>query len=292
MSNEPLAVNSVKNVASTRLTARALAKKFAVIWCAFGAAGFAAPSLHAQELSDDWQFGVAIYGWLPDIAGNTNFPVGGDSSIHVDIGTILDHLKMTAQGSFEIQKGRWGAFTDLVYLDVGDSTSKDRDVSIGGLPLPATVTTSLDFDLKTTIWSLAASYRVMAEEQATFDLLAGARLFKTKQTLDWRFTGDFGPITPPPLTGTRSSSVDQWDAIVGGKGRIALGQDRTWYVPYYVDIGAGDSDLTWQAMVGLSYEFGWGNVGIAWRYLDYDLANGPMQDLNINGPAIGAMFRW
>jgi hypothetical protein len=29
--------------------------------------------------------------------------------------SILDHLKMTAKGSFEIHKGRWSAFTNIVY---------------------------------------------------------------------------------------------------------------------------------------------------------------------------------
>ena len=67
------------------------------------AAGLAAAPLHAQEISSDWQFGATIYGWFPDIGGHTEFPLGGGGDIDVDISTILDHLKMTAQGSFEIQ---------------------------------------------------------------------------------------------------------------------------------------------------------------------------------------------
>jgi hypothetical protein len=39
--------------------------------------------------------------------------------------------------------------------------------------------------------------------------------------------------------------------------------------------------------------FGWGDLGVAWRYLDYDLkSDGPITDMNFNGPAIGATFRW
>ena len=52
-----------------------------------------------------------------------------------------------------------------------------------------------------------------------------------KQRLDWEFSGDFGPITPPPRTGGREASVDQWDAIVGGKGRFTFGSDQRWVVP-------------------------------------------------------------
>jgi hypothetical protein len=262
------------------------------LW-ALALAGLTPSCVVAQEISDDWQFAATLYGWFPDIGGDTQFPAGGGSSIDVDISTILDHLKMTAQGSFEVQKGHWGAFTDLVYLDVGDSKSRTRGLEIGGQPLPGSVEAAADFDLKSVIWTLGGSYRGLASPGATVDWLAGARLASFKQEFSWGFTGSFGPITPPPLTGSRSASVDQWDAIVGVKGRLGIGADHNWVVPFYFDVGAGDSDLTWQAMLGFGYSFGWGDLGIAWRYMDYDLdSDGPITDLNFNGPALGATFRW
>jgi hypothetical protein len=283
----------MKLMLNTKWAARS-AKRVSSVWCLLCIAGLTAPPLQAQDVtgSSGWQFAATVYAWLPDIGGNTELPLGGGSTINVDVSTILDHLKMTGQGSFEVLKGRRGAITDIVYLDVGDSNSRTQNVSIGGVTLPATVTADTDFDLKSTIWSLAASYRVVASGEAAFDLLAGARLAHLEQNLKWTFTGDFGAITPPPLTGSANASVDQWDAIVGGKGRITFGTNHRWAVPYYFDIGTGDSDLTWQAMLGLTYSFGWGDIGAAWRYLDYDLNSGPIKDLNFNGPAVGAMFRW
>ena len=51
--------------------------------------------------------------------------------------------------------------------------------------------------------------------------------------------------------------------------------------------------MTWQAVLGLTYSFGWGELGVEWRYLDYDLkSGGPITDLNFNGPAAGVVFRW
>jgi hypothetical protein len=253
-----------------------------------------APAAWAQTTSSsDWQFAATIYGWFPDIGGHTELPLGGGGDIDVDIGTILDHLNMTGQGSFEFHKGRWGGFTDIVYLDVGESKSNTRNLEINGVPIPATVTAAVDFDLKSTFWTLAASYRVGSNDESPFDLLFGARLAHMKQELNWTFTGNFGSVTPPPTTGTRGTSVDQWDAIVGGKGRIALGSSQKWAMPYYFDIGAGDSNFTWQAEVGLAYSFGWGDLGVVWRYLDYDLdSNGPIVDMIFSGPAAGAIFRW
>src|SRR5438105_3795591 len=63
-----------------------------------------APCALAAETSDDWQFSATVYGWFPDIGGNTHFQSGGGGTIDVDISTILDHLKMTLQGSFEMRK--------------------------------------------------------------------------------------------------------------------------------------------------------------------------------------------
>ena len=113
-----------------------------------GCVSIAPTGVLAQEISDDWQFSATIYGWFPDIGGNTSFASGAGGTIDVDISTILDHLKMTLQGSFEVHKGHWGAFTDLVYLDVGEAGSQTRNLEINGQPIPATVTAAIDFDLK------------------------------------------------------------------------------------------------------------------------------------------------
>ena len=274
-------------------TARAAAK-VSLTSSLLGLAGLAAPALHAQETtaSSDWRFAATIYGWLPDVGGNTELPLGGGGSIDVDVNTILDHLRMTGMGSFEFSNGRWGAFTDFIYLNLGDSSSSTRSLSVGGVPIPATVTADTNFDLKSTIWTVAGVYRAVASRDSTFDLLAGARLVHLKESLDWTFTGDFGPIAPPPLAGSQDASIDHWDAIVGGKGRVNFGTSHKWAMPYYFDIGAGDSDLTWQAEVALTYSYSWGDLGVAWRYLDYDFGSGPIKDLNFNGPAVGAIFRW
>ena len=59
------------------------------------------------------------------------------SSVDIDASIILDHLKMTGMSALAIQKGHWGAFTDVVYLNVGDSTSQTRQLEIRGNPLPS-----------------------------------------------------------------------------------------------------------------------------------------------------------
>ena len=76
-------------------------------------------------------------------------------------------------------------------------------------------------------------------------------------------------------------------------GRFAFGPQREWFVPYYVDVGTGESDLTWQIFGGLGYAFKWGDVLVGWRYLDYEFKSGSrLEDANLNGPMIGLGFHW
>ena len=68
--------------------------------------------------------------------------------------------------------------------------------------------------------------------------------------------------------------------------------DLRWFVPYYADVGGGNSKFTWQAIVGVGYSFGWGDLIAAWRYLDYEFKSGePPQTMTFNGVAVGASFR-
>ena len=61
--------------------------------------------------TDSWQFGVSIYGWFPDISGETSFTQpGGTSDFKIDIGDILDNLEFTFMGMFDARKGRWGIY--------------------------------------------------------------------------------------------------------------------------------------------------------------------------------------
>jgi len=247
----------------------------------------------AQELSDQWKFRASIYGWLPDIGGSTTFPAGTGTSINVNADKIIDTLKFTFMGTFEAQKGRWGAFTDVIYLDVGGSKSQTRDLTVGNVTLPAGVTADAQLDIKAWVWTLAGTYRVVSDPGFTMDVLAGARLLDVEEKLGWQFSANLGGIAPPPRTGNSELKDNVWDGIIGVKGRFAFGADSEWYVPYYLDVGTGDSDLTWQGVAGIGYAFRWGELFAVWRYLDYNLKSGSkIEDVNFNGPAIGVAFRW
>ena len=65
-------------------------------------------------------------------------------------------------------------------------------------------------------------------------------------------------------------------------------------MPYYVDVGAGDSDLTWQATAGIGFRAGsvW-DLNLVYRHLEWDFDSaGLIDDINFSGPTFGVIFRW
>ncbi|MEN8243787.1 MAG: hypothetical protein ABFS43_02665 [Thermodesulfobacteriota bacterium] len=81
--------------------------------------------------------------------------------------------------------------------------------------------------------------------------------------------------------------------IFGVRGRFAFGSKKALFVPYYLDLGFGESDITWQGVAGLGYAFGWGEIVAAWRYLYYDMSSGSaIDEISFSGPEAGVTFRW
>lgn len=243
--------------------------------------------------SDEWKFQATVYVYLPSVDGETAFAgSGGGSNASVDASKILDNLNFAFMGAFEADKGRWGLFADVIYLDIGDSESPSRDFNIGGA-LPAGATATIRYDLNGWLWTLAGSWRAASRPGFELNVIGGARLLDIDQTIDWQLSGDIGAIGLPDRAGNRTTGVNNWDAIFGLKGRATFGEKQRWFLPYYVDVGAGESSLTWQAAAGLGYAFGWGDVMLAWRHVDYDMKSGQaIETLSFDGPAVAAAFHW
>lgn len=259
---------------------------------ALATAAALAPAAVAAQAADAWQFDAALYLYLPSVDGTTRFGNGGASDATVDVAKLLESLNATFQASFEARRGQWGGYTDFVYVNFSHANSSTRELSIGGIPLPADVSAATDLGLKGSAWTLAGLYRAVPDPVSPLDVIAGARLLDIKQTLAWQLSGNIGQFPVQGQARTQEASVHSLDAIVGVKGRVALGGSK-WYVPYYLDVGTGDADLTWQAMAGIGYSFGALSVVGSWRYLDYRFKSGkPFETLSFSGPVFAAVYRW
>ena len=249
-------------------------------------------AVEAQTQPDVWRFRATVYGWFPALSGTTEFPSSaGGPSIDVDAGDVLSSLKMAFMGAFEARYGKWGGLVDWVYADLGSDKSGTRDLSIHGQPLPVGINANLSLDLKTNILTLGGTYSFIEKPEYTLGMIFGARMLKVDQTLNWSLQGT-GPLAIA-RAGTAEVNATNWDAIIGVRGQAHFGDGLRWFVPYYADVGGGDSKFTWQVLAGLGYSFKWGDFIAAWRYLDYEFKSGERaQSLTFNGFAAGVSFKF
>ena len=253
----------------------------------------AAPQADAQTTEgDSWQFAVTAYGYLPSISGTAYFPVAPiGASFTLNQSDLIDHLKMAFMGAFDVHRGPWGFFADVLYLDIGRDNTNVHDFTIGGIGIPADTTSDVSMDMKSWIVNAVGEYRVLGQRgSSTLDVVAGVRYLSVNERLEWNFTGSIGSLPEAARSGNVGISSSIVDAIVGVKGQVQ--GDGGWRMPYYIDVGTGGASFTWQGATGLAYQFHWGEVGLLYRYIDFRIGSNTLKDLTIAGPLVSATFRW
>src|SRR5262249_54424872 len=146
-----------------------------------------------------------------------------------------------------------------------------RSVNFGG----AAVDTNLDASTKSSLKGfqvmLAGGYNVVQTPRWTLDVLGGFRYLGLEAKTDWQLNATVsgpGPGQTFPSAGNASRRSDLFDAIVGVRGRVHLGEGA-WYLPYHLDVGTGSESRTWQGLFGVGYGFKWGDLVLAYRHLYY-----------------------
>lgn len=235
-------------------------------------------------------FSVTPYVWLPNINGDLKFniPPGATGSPSVEAGPndYLENLDMALMIAGEAELGGWSLFTDLIYLDFSNENAAVRTVNgPGPIEVPVDVGSQLTF--KGLEWTLGAAADLVNREDMKVQIFTGVRYLGPDVRLNWQLDG---PLNLLPESGTVERESDLWDGLIGIRGQGSIG---SWIFPYYLDVGAGSSDLTWQASAGVGYRWGWGDLQASYRHLAYDQDDEELlQDFDFSGPAFGATFRF
>jgi len=237
--------------------------------------------------ADTWQYEFTIYGWFPSLDGQLKYdvPPGSGGDVTVDVSDFLNSLNFIFMGIFEARHNKFSFAADVVYLDLSNSTSSN--VTIGpGSGVPLSVHGGLS--LKTWLVTGTVGYDIVQTNKARTALIGGVRYLDLATDVSLSVNGPLPPTPPPAYL---SGSEDFWDVIVGVRGSIML--NEKWYIPYYADIGTGDSKMTWQLYSAIGYRFHWGDIRLGYRYLEYDQDDDKLlQDLKLYGPLLGVGFRF
>jgi hypothetical protein len=233
------------------------------------------------ESNSQWDYTGAIYLWGASLGGRT---LNG-SEVEVGFSQLVDSLEMGFMGAFEARKDDWSIFTDMIYLDFSASDTANRSVPVGPVHVPVTTATELDQTVK--ILTFGVGYELHSAGNDRLDMIGGLRYFDIDMDL-YLALDSLGPGQSRIV----SESPTLWNGIVGLKGRTSLGE--RWYLPYYFDIGAGESNLTWHASAGMGFQAGsaW-DIWLLYRHLELDLdSTRVIDEINMNGPTLGVIFRW
>lgn len=218
------------------------------------------------ETVQEWEYAGQIYLWGASIDGTS----GKGVPISIEFGDIMDNLKMAGMGTFGARHDKWTLMADIIYMDVN---KKDLNIPVG----PGPVVSLNSLGMKTWIVQPIVSYAVYETDVDRFELLAGARYMSLD--LPVGFSDPIGKVSP---------SEDAWNGIVGLRGTHNF-TDK-WVGNYHLDIGTGDSDSTWQGIVGLAYKFDKYSLNVGYRYLAWDHGGDAIDDLELGGVFAGVRF--
>lgn len=230
------------------------------------------PAAAENHEKNKWEVDAALYFWYASLEGETASGTASD----VDASKLIDGLNGAFMGVMNVRKGDWSFMADGIYLSLEGNES-------GSVTLPDPVVTvpfNTALNLQGWVVTLAGGYNLIDSKRNRLDLLAGARYL----WLDADLT-----LAGPVNTYYLEQSGDNWDAIIGIDGRFNL--SKRWYLPYYLDIGTGESDLTNQVFAGVGYDFGRINAVLAYRYLNWNFKDKSLfKELNFSGPFAGIEF--
>ncbi len=226
----------------------------------------------------DWMYELQLYIWGTEVGGTA---AGADFTIGFD--EILENLNFTLMGGLKAyqRNGPWMTYGELGYADIRQGGEASFTINPGPGP-GGNVDAVADGDMQVTVVSFGGGYQIASSETHNAYATLGGRYLR----LSAQFDADIG---------RQSFEIDgeeeYWDAVVGINGRAYFNDD--WFVSYLADIGAGQSDLTWQAALGLGYTFGRSDVMFGYRHLAWDLPDDDMiSEYYQSGPLIVWNYRF
>ena len=108
----------------------------------------------AQSADDNWHFSVVPYLWAPTIDATLQFHTPGGAnpevSAKVNPNEYAPYIEMALPLALEARKDKWLAYSDVLYMKLGATDSKVKDVNFGGNRVSTTLDLGTSNDLEVT----------------------------------------------------------------------------------------------------------------------------------------------
>lgn len=219
--------------------------------------------------ADEWEASATLYLWASGLMGTQSLFGLPPVDVDVRFGDILNKVDMAGAGIFEIRNAQFGFLGELNYVQLSAEAAGPAGVLTG------TMESKAFFALAAATWNVAdvAGQRV--------DLIGGVKYFRFANSLR---------LAPGALA---ASDTAAWvDATVGIKASVPLSEN--WSLKTWAMIGAGGSDLSWDALAAVDYRFSdaW-SASFGYRATGVDYTSGAFSyDMRQYGPIFGVTRRF
>lgn len=241
------------------------------------AAALSAPLAAANAgQSDSLTWTLTPYLFAPSVAVDlkTNPEIDFDDpsvSSQSEFSDILDKIDMAFMGHLEAQGDSFGAFVDVMYIDLGDNRDFDRFYT--------------NSELSAIVLDAAGVWSPADGRYQGFELIAGLRY------IDLDFQANLVPDDPAFDGVSVDNNKSYSDFLVGA--RYIGDFNPKWGYALRADGSWGGTDGTYNLQALLTYKFTHGVLEGGYRYFDVGLPignNGGDLDMTLNGVVIGYTF--
>lgn len=242
------------------------------------ASGIGFNQIAAANDTDEWQFEFTPYLLAASMDGTVGVQ-GHTFDVDASFNDILEDLDTGFMGLITAQKYPWFFGLEGVYMKL-ENEGAFEVTGPGGI-----VSGDGKLDVTNSMYVLQGSvgYRLI-DSETKLDAIGAIRYTKLEADIDIKVD-----YTPPIFDGNLSADgSDSWADLVAGM-RVLHPITKDVSLVGYADIGAGGSDLTYQIIAGLNWEFKKGlTAKVGYRHLYWDYKNdGTVWDVAATGPYLG-----
>jgi len=236
---------------------------------------FITPTTDPVVAANNWEASLYVYGWMA--SQDSSRGIDGFPAVDIDISfeEFLENIEFYAAGFGEVRRGRFGVAADLFFADVSDGISlvagTDLQVKMGG---------------EVGIATLMGEYRIWEQQKSYVDVMAGARLWYFKDSLD--------VIIGSTELGFTGKGYTWVDPMIGAKFRLQC--DCRFYLSGWGMIGGfgASSKIDWDVFGGVGYQIRENmSVLVGYRAIGVDYEGDELLfDAIQHGPMIGTLFEF
>ena len=273
------------NIQHTKHPVRAAAILLGLALALTGPASLAAEGAASGD-GDAWEFEITPYLLAAGLDGRAGLR-GVSTDIDMSSSEVLDNLDSAFMALFTARKGRWSYGLESVYFKMSDEGSR----SVSGPFGKVTVDGALELTTSMNVYQGSIGYRV-SDQSTLVDLIGAVRYTQVDVDMSVELSTVPGIVFPPNSSLDADGSESWTDVVIGVRVLHPVSDNVS--LLGYADVGAGDSDQTYQLIAGVNWEFAKDLTAKAgYRIIDWDYENdGTVWDMQASGGYLGLGFKF